>query len=170
MKVRSIPAQITSVEDKIAGNLTLTQIILLMIPVFWTMIVYTIIYPQMELSLNKVLLIFLVLLISVILAVRVKGNIIFHWLLIITKFNVRPRYYLFNKNDSYEREIYLPSFEKQRSKVTVKKPVKQVEESQTSSVTVDVLARFEHALANPNTSFSIKTNRKGGLYVSLEQK
>ena len=53
MKVRSIPAQITTVEDKIAGNLNLTQILLLMIPVFWLMIVYTIFPPYMEFSVYK---------------------------------------------------------------------------------------------------------------------
>jgi hypothetical protein len=33
MRTRVIPAQITTVEDRIAGNLNLTQILLLMIPV-----------------------------------------------------------------------------------------------------------------------------------------
>ena len=42
MRTTVIPAQITTVEDKIAGSLNLTQILILMIPVFWATIVYAV--------------------------------------------------------------------------------------------------------------------------------
>ena len=53
MRTTIIPAQITTVEDKIAGSLNMTQILILMFPVLWTAIVYLILYPAMKLTLYK---------------------------------------------------------------------------------------------------------------------
>jgi len=72
MKIRNIPAQITTVEDKIVGNLSLTQMILLMIPIFWFMLVYTLFYPFMQYSWYKLPIFLIIAVFSLILAIRVK--------------------------------------------------------------------------------------------------
>ena len=83
MKTTIIPAQITTVEDKIAGNLNLTQIIILMIPVLWTAFVYVGLPPATKLSLYKLPLILLVVFVCMTLALRIKGKVVYNWLFIL---------------------------------------------------------------------------------------
>lgn len=170
MKTRVIPAQITTVEDKIAGNLNLTQIVLLMVPIFWLLIVYTLFVPQMQVTLYKLPIVVLVMVTCSILALRIKGKVILNWLIIILKFNIRPRYYLFNKNDDYERVMNLPSLEKIKRKVQTKSDTRKEKENIPARISFGDIAMLEHVIANPKISFSIRTRKKGGLYVAFEQK
>ena len=101
MKIRRIPAQITTVEDKIAGNLNLTQIALLIIPVFIFMIIYVLFLPSMHFAWYKVPFFLISGSIPPLLAIRIKEKLIIQWLIILFRYNVRPAYYLFNKNDSH---------------------------------------------------------------------
>jgi hypothetical protein len=165
MKTRIIPAQITTVEDKIAGNLNLTQIVLLMLPIFWLMIVYTLFTPQMNFTLYKVPLIFVVSISFMILALRIKGKIVIEWLVILATYNTRPRYYLFDKNNTYLRDIApIPS----KQKVVHKASVRQ-EKSIPKLLSPKELLQLEQLLARPDVRFSVKAERKGGFNVAFEQ-
>jgi CBS domain containing-hemolysin-like protein len=167
MKVRSIPAQITTVEDKIAGNLSLTQIFLLMIPVFWLMLVYTVLPPYMHFSLYKLPIVLFIGIISLTLALRIKDKIALNWLVILLRYNTRPKYYLFNKNDAYMRTMDIISVEKNKRKVKAKAQVKEKEND--VPVSLGDLTRLEGLLVDPSYSFSIKSQKKGALYVAIEQ-
>lgn len=164
MKNTIIPAQITTVEDKIAGNLNLTQIMLLMLPVFSGIVFYAMIFPQMKISITKIILESIIFIVSSVLAIRIKGKLIVNWLIVILKFNLRPKYYLFDKNDSYLREIYLPVFKTQKvvktSKAKVTKKIIQI----TDEVET-------HKLNNliKNQSISYKLNKGGAINVAFEQ-
>jgi hypothetical protein len=114
MRTRVIPAQITTVEDKVAGNLNFTQIILFIVPIFWSSLVYVTFSPSMALNLYKLALVFVVSIFCFILAIRIKGRIILHWLTILLRFNLRPKYYVFDKNDAFLRRIDLKVFENKR--------------------------------------------------------
>ncbi len=57
MRTRIIPAQITTVEDKIAGSLSMTQILIMMIPVGLTAVIYVLLAPSMKLVSYKLILI-----------------------------------------------------------------------------------------------------------------
>jgi len=164
MKNTVIPAQITTVEDKIAGNLNLTQIMLLMLPVFSGIVFYAMIFPQMKISITKIILESIIFIVSSVLAIRVKGKLIVNWLIVILKFNLRPKYYLFDKNDSYLREIYLPVFKSKKvvktNKVKVtKKSIRVTDEIET------------HKLNNliKNQSISYKLDKGGAINVAFEQ-
>ena len=50
MRTTIIPAQITTVEDKIAGSLNMTQTLIMMFPVLWTALVYILLFPSMKLT------------------------------------------------------------------------------------------------------------------------
>lgn len=168
MKTRIIPAQITTVEDKIVGNLSLTQIILLMIPVFWFMIVYTLFFPFMHFAWYKIPLFLIFGLSSLILSIRIKEKIILSWLTVLLRYTTRPKYYVFNKNDSYLRDMHIISFTKEKKKIKALIIEKK-------AVTDKVLAfadfvRLENLLSDPKISFSIKSHKKGGLHVAFEQK
>ncbi len=132
MRTTVIPAQITTVEDKIAGSLNLTQIMILMVPVFWTTAVYTIFSPAMHLAWYKIPVILIVLFACLILSLRIKGKVLVEWLLVLAKYYGRPKYYLFNKNDSYLRSLDLPVFEKKTITFPKLNPVRN-EVKKTSS-------------------------------------
>lgn len=166
MRTKAIPAQITTVEDKIAGNLNLTQILLLMVPAFWTTIVFTVFTPTLKFAWYKLPLVVIVLLVSLILSFRIKGKLVLNWLVLLIRFNIRPKYYLFDKNDNYLRAIP----EEKKQKPSVKKHyAKQNEAVKESSFALGDLIRLENLIANPKYSFSLKSQRKGGLYVAFEQ-
>jgi hypothetical protein len=165
MKNTVIPAQITTVEDKIAGNLNLTQIMLLMLPVFSGIVLYAMIIPQMKISMTKIILESIIFVISSVLAIRIKGKLIVNWLVVILKFNLRPKYYLFNKNDYYLREVYFPNFAKVKAEVKVikakskAKAIHTINEAQTSKLN-DFIKK---------QSISYKLNKGGVINVAFEQ-
>lgn len=169
MKTRVIPAQITTVEDKIAGNLSLTQILLLMTPVFWMMVVYALLVPQMQFSWYKLPLFLIVLFACLILSLRIKGRVMLHWLVTLLRYNLRPKYYLFDKNESYMRTLYLPAFERNRRKLFSKSPAKQEKKATNPNISFGDLIRLENLITNPKYSLSVKLGRKGGLNVAFEQ-
>lgn len=169
MRTTVIPAQITTVEDKIAGNLNLTQIMILMVPVFWTTIVYAIFSIPMRMTLYKLPVILIVAIFCLILSLRIKGKVLVSWLGVLLKYNLRPRYYLFNKNDSYLREICLPEVEKRQINIFQKAPAEKNIKIKASSFGVKELMSLQGFINNPNYSLSLKPDQKGGLYVALEQ-
>jgi len=169
MKVRSIPAQITTVEDKIAGNLNLTQILLLMVPIFWLMIVYTMVPPYMHFAWYKLPLFLIVGVTSLVLSIRIKEKIILNWLTILLRYNTRAKYYVFDKNDSYMRTMDLITFEKSKRKQPAKSTAKVSEKTANTVIALGDLVRLEGLLVNPKYSFSIKSQKKGALHVAFEQ-
>ncbi len=166
MRTKAIPAQITTVEDKIAGNLNLTQILLLMIPAFWTTIVFTVFSPTLKVALYKLPLVLVVLILALTLSFRIKGKLVLNWLVILLRFNTRPRYYLFDKNDNYLRTMPL---EKKQKHSVKKQSVKQEVDAKEPSFALGDLIKLEKLISSPKYSFSLKSQRKGGLYVALTQ-
>lgn len=170
MRTTIIPAQITTVEDKIAGNLNLTQILLLLIPIFWIGIVFILFPPYMKFAVYKAPTILIVLLLSLTLAIRIKGKLVLQWLGILLKYNARPKYYIFNKNETYLRIIDLPIFPKKALfNFKLKSRVQKVKKDK-ASVNIKDLAMLENIISQGKLALSLKTSRKGDLYVDLKQK
>ena len=163
MRTTVIPAQITTVEDKIAGNLNLTQVFILMVPVFFGTAVYVLTPPFFRFAIYKIAVITTVTLISLLLSLRIKGKIIANWLGVLLRYNLRPKYYVFNKNDLYQREVYLPinSF-KAHKKAILRKSVKATNLSKD-------LTKLQKYIKNPKYALSLKPNKKGGVYVALNE-
>ncbi len=167
MRTTVIPAQITTVEDKIAGNLSMTQIVILLIPVFFGTFVFAILPPSMHVALYKLPVVLFVLLVCLILSLRIKGKVVASWLLVLLAYNTRATYYVFNKNDTYLRDI--PEFEKLDQKETLKAVVKKEVAIPAKTFGVKELKELEAFIKNPNYSFSLKPGKKGGLYVAVSE-
>jgi hypothetical protein len=164
MRNTVIPAQITTVEDKIAGNLNLTQILLLMMPVFVTTILFAFVPPTMKLGILKIVISGILLISCGILAIRVKGRVVLNWLLVWAKFKIRPSYYVFNKNDNYLREV--EQIVKTTNKVKVIKKI-SVKEPKKALVEIDAV-KLLHVITDQKNSLSFVFNQKGGLHVAVE--
>ncbi len=169
MRTTVIPAQITTVEDKIAGSLNLTQIMILMIPVFWTTAVYTIFSPAMHLAWYKIPLILIVLFSCLILSLRIKGKVLVEWLLVLVKYYARPKYYLFNKNDYYLRSLDLPVFEKKTIVLPKLKPARSEIKKTLPISSIADFVRLENIIGSSKYSVSFKSEKKGGINVAFEQ-
>lgn len=156
MRTTIIPAQITTVEDKIAGSLNFTQILLLMLPVLWGTLVYAIFIPAMKLAPYKVSLLLLVTSISLVLAVRIKDKIIAEWIGILLRYKLRPKFYIFNKNDITERLVDLPFEPVANHKKAVAKTTKRL----TKELSIKELIKFEQAMTSKNLAVSFRYGRK----------
>src|ERR1035437_3790831 len=98
MKITVVPAQVTTVEDRVAGNLGFSQLILFAIPVFGGSLLYAALPPSMSASAYKLVIIGIVAVFNSVLAIRIKGKILLLWMIVLLRYNLRPRFYLFNKN------------------------------------------------------------------------
>lgn len=167
MRTTIVPAQVTTVEDRIAGRLGLTQLLLLIMPIFGGSAIFVVLPPFFAYAVYKVVLITCVAVLCAMLAIRIKGKILLFWVITLLRYNARPRYYLFNKNSAHTREIILPA---------------DIEEEPTKEVTTEAITtarkinlttaervQIEDLLANPAANVHITTNRKGELRVHLTE-
>jgi hypothetical protein len=91
-----------------------------MTPILFSTLIYALMPVRMHLTLYKLPLILIISLSCFILAIRIKGKIILQWLSILLRFNLRPKYYIFDKNDSTFRVTDLPLFEKKQFRLRKK--------------------------------------------------
>jgi hypothetical protein len=164
MRTSIIPAQITTVEDKIAGNLNMTQIGILMVPVFLGTAIYCFFPPFMHFAIYKVVVVAFIVIVALLLALRIKGKVVANWLGVLFTYNQRARYYIFNKNDVYQRELYLPTVKKVSQKAVLQKEAKAT----TEIVSKDLL-KLKRYIKNPKYALSLKPKKKGGFYVALNE-
>ena len=163
MRSTVIPAQITTVEDKIAGNFNLAQILLMMAPVLIATLLYTLIPTTMSFGRGKIMLTIVSAIIFLTLAIRVKTKIIGEWLVVWLRFKFRPELYVFDKNDEYLREVY--KTEKLKKEVKIK-AVKRAEVKE--KISDEDKVRWQNIIEGRNKSLSFEFNQKGGLHVALE--
>jgi len=91
VKQTIVPAQVTTVEDKIVGSVSFKQLLLFVTPVFMGVLTYAFIPPFMSFGLIKIFLWSLLSIVCFTLAIRVKQQLIIDWLVIIGRFRRRPR-------------------------------------------------------------------------------
>lgn len=159
MKATVVPAQITTVEDKIAGSLTFVQIILLVMALIFGTALYGLIPPKLHLNTIKMIPIIAECAFFGLLALRVKGRIVAEWLIIYLRFKLRPRIYVFTKNDLYGREPLTETIALAKEKVPAK-AVRKVKRSNTKRNIIE-----NPLIENPAAIISIKPSKKGGLDV-----
>lgn len=152
MRTIIIPAQITTIEDKITGSLNFTQILLLMAPVLWGTLVYTLFSPVLKLAPYKIGLVLFVTLICLVLAMRVKEKIVAEWLGILLSYRLRPKYYLFTKNNTTERIVDLPFIETVKSHK--KAPLKALKKH--SELSIKELIKLEQAMNSKQLAVSFR--------------
>ncbi len=165
MKVTVVPAQVTTVEDKIMGSLSLSQLMLLLMPVFIGAALFATLPPVMESAVYKYILIGIVTIICLVLSIRIRGRIIALWIVTILRYNLRPKYHLFNKNVTALRKDYADSKQSDQEAVPTETIPKTYLPKLGTLETARVLAAIEHPAAN----MQLTTTKKGGLRVRLTE-
>ena len=167
MKMTVVPAQVTTVEDRIIGNLGFSQILLLIVPVFAAAGIFLLLPPFMGGSLYKYVLIGVVALLFGLLSIRIKGKILASWLVTILRYNLRPKYYLFNKNVTTNREEYYSKIPTPEIKESTEK--KSVKKSTLQQLDIPTTARILATIENPATNFRLEAGKKGNLHVRFTE-
>ena len=167
MKMTVVPAQVTTVEDRIIGNLGFSQILLLIVPVFAAAGIFLLLPPFMGGALYKYVIMGVIALLFGLLSIRIKGKILASWLVTVLRYNLRPKYYLFNKNvttgrDEYHGKAVAP----EAKEATEKKPVKKTSLNQLD---IPTTARILATIENPATNFRLETGKKGNLHVRFTE-
>lgn len=166
MKVTVVPAQVTTVEDRIIGNLGFSQMMLLIVPVFVGAALFAVLPPVMGSSPYKYTIMGIIALVCAMLAIRIKGKIMAFWVITILRYNLRPKFYLFNKNSSAHREQYESSkstddvtASSTNTKKKISVPKLELREAVRVYATID----------NPAAKIRFETTKKGGLHVRLTE-
>ena len=166
MRTTTVPAQITTVEDKIAGELNIMQLLLLVTPVFGSAAIYVGLPPFFASAPYKIVVIVCLFVVFGTLAIRIKGKIVLAWLMILARYSARPRYYLFNKNDTYMRDI--PKSEVQQE-VVEKTEAKKAEPAPQPRLSTADLVQIEQLITNPEANLHFRTDKKGALSVHITE-
>jgi hypothetical protein len=165
MKQTVVPAQVTTVEDRIAGNLSLSQIMLLIAPVFIGTAIYFILPPLGKPTIYKFALLSLLVFVAASLSIRIRGKIVLFWLITLAKYNSRPRYFVFNKQTTYARE--LTDTVKATELVLEAEDKPERVRKQLSLSPADMM-NISNILDNPASNLHFE-NRKGSLYVRITE-
>ena len=167
MKSSIVPAQITTVEDKVAGNLSLSQLMLLAAPVFIGSAIYIVLPPVMTAAIYKLVIMCMLVVGFGMLAIRIKGKLLLLWLITIVRYNLRPRFHVFNKNDSYLRDSLVEVDTDALAEPVVDEGIEVRSLIPLLSTRETVL--LEGIIASPGAKLHFVTNRKGALDVRITQ-
>jgi hypothetical protein len=167
MRQTVVPAQITSVEDKITGNLTIKQLILLTSPIFIDLILYIVFPPFTRINLFKLIIAALIDILFWISAIRFKGKMLIVWWIIIAKYNSRPAHYIFNKNTTHTRNFYMPdrNNQQQREEPSIKIATKK----SPRNISVEEAINIGNLIKDTNLRLSFISSKKAGLNVHITQ-
>lgn len=152
MRTTIIPAQITTVEDTIAGNLNLTQILLLISSLFINTFIYSFLPARLAFTTYKIPFMVLVFASCIVLSLRIKQRIVLNWLVILATYAIRPHLYLFNKNAEFTRQIILHKEKPQKVRSKVITPVVQTQKR--LSIPFD----YTSLIRNPSLNIRFKRN------------
>ncbi|OGE32828.1 hypothetical protein A3C59_04365 [Candidatus Daviesbacteria bacterium RIFCSPHIGHO2_02_FULL_36_13] len=160
MRTTIVPAQITTVEDKIVANLNMTQIVLIASALFIGVAIFAVLPEKLQFNLYKIPLITFTTLSCFTLSFRIKGRVLLNWILLLSGYFIRPKLYVFDKNDSYLRDIvYLPEIQ------LIKKKTIQEEKATIKAKTADgVISDFgqlEKILALHRGKLDLKFGKGG---------
>lgn len=165
MKSAVVPAEITSVEDKVAGNLGMTQFLLLSTAVLGGAAIYTLVPPFLGFTTFKGIVVAATVVGFSILSIRIKGQILVHLLIIMLSYNRRPRYHVNNKNDMYLRS---------QPKIEVEDEGAEQDDETQAVVAAPQLglagaAQLQQIIDNPQANLHFRTNRKGAMRVHVTE-
>ncbi len=166
MKTTAVPAQVTTVEDRIVSNLGVSQVVLLSLPVLMAGVVFAGFPPAMHITVYKLVVLILFTALCGGLAIRIKGKIVLLWLVVLLRYNLRPGYYVYNKNSLANREQYAST---KATEAVEDTPEKITTRRRQSKLTVAETIRVFNAIDNPAANFAFTTGKKGKLYVRITE-
>lgn len=167
MRRSVVPAQITSVEDKIAGNISVSQAILFGIPVVSAFGLATLLPPHGQFVGYKYVIISLLAVLFGSLAIRIGGRIVFDWIRVLIRYAHRPRYYIHDKNSSVCRNGGYEARPSMKRKA-INSTVREKEKVRLTAEDSDII-RFEQLSRMSNSFVGFEVGKKGELHVRVQE-
>lgn len=166
MRVSIVPAQITTVEDKIAGNVSVQQAMLLGIPILFGFVIALVFPPSGQFVAYKVAIVLVLFIICGSLAIRIKDRIVAEWLKLFAIYCSRPVYYVYDKNSSYLRDT--PPTEIVTDVATTIQPIKKTIIVQ-NSISPKEFVRLEQFASDTRAGMKFEIGKKGKLNVRVTE-
>ena len=167
MRVSVVPAQITTVEDRIIGCLGFMQILILVSAILCGAGVFVVLPPMMGEAWYKYGIIAAVLTVGSILSIRVRGVILAHWVSIIVRYNQRPMYYVADKNTTAYRQR--DKDKDNQAHMPVHASPRAVSRHQLVHLDASARAKARAVIDDPAAHIRIATDTKGGVHVRITQ-
>lgn len=166
MRISIVPAQITTVEDKIVGNISVTQAMLLGAPILFGFVAALLFPPSGQFVAYKIVIVLVLFATCGSLAIRIKDRIFAQWFKLFVVYCARPLYYVYDKNSSYlrsneEQEAVTEIVEEAQ---VVKKPV-----TITNTISPKEFVRLEQFATDTRTSMKFEVGKKGELNVRITE-
>lgn len=166
MRSTIVPAQITTVEDKIFGNITVQQGLLLGVPLLLGFVFTILLPPNGQFVDYKVLISFITLIICGVLAVRIKERIIAQWLVLFARYAARPEYFVYDKNSAYLR-VEPPTHTDLNDLEAV--PVSAKRQPHPADLPHHEFARLERLVQESKAELKFEVGKKGELNVRVTE-
>ncbi len=167
MRVSVVPAQVTTVEDRIIGCLGFMQILILVSAILCGAGVFVMLPPMMGEAWYKYGIIAAVLVVGSILSIRVRGVILAHWVSIIVRYNQRPMYYVADKNTTAYRQR--DKDKDDQAHTPVHTSPRAVSRHQPVHLDASARAKARAVIDDPAAHIRIATDTKGGVHVRITQ-
>jgi hypothetical protein len=167
MRISIVPAQITTVEDKIAGNISVQQAMLLGVPVLFGFIIALVFPPSGQFVAYKIAIVTGLFVICGSLAIRIKDRIVAQWLKLFVIYSARPLHYVYDKNSTYLR-----STEAEEAAVSdevidmqpINKPMVT-----SSNISPKEFVRLEQFATDTRAGMKFEVGKKGELNVRITE-
>lgn len=160
MRTITVPAQVTTVEDRIAGNLTFPQLLLIMAGFGAMTLVYLFVAPRYHITLPKLIAITSVAILVGPLAIRIYGRLVAEWLILLARYAARPRRYVFTKNDRTLPDTPKLDEVRETNVVSVETQVPEI-------ATPYEHVKLETLIEDPMLQVRFVAAKNGGLHVAL---
>lgn len=167
MRVSVVPAQVTTVEDRIIGCLGFMQILILVSAILCGAGVFVVLPPMMGEAWYKYGIIAAVLTVGSILSIRVRGVVLAHWVGIIVRYNQRPMYYVADKNTTAYRQR--DKDKDDQAHMPVHTSPGTVSRHQPVHLDASARAKARAVIDDPAAHIRIATDKKGGVHVRITQ-
>ncbi len=166
MRISIVPAQITTVEDKIAGNVSVQQAMLLGVPILFGFIIALVFPPSGQFVAYKIAIVLGLFIICGSLAIRIKDRIVAQWLKLFVIYSARPLYYVYDKNSTYLRDTGTTDVAIEEIVTTqpVKKPL-----ITTNNISPKEFVRLEQFATDVRAGMKFEIGKKGELNVSITE-
>lgn len=166
MRISIVPAQITTVEDKIAGRLSVQQAALLGIPILFGFIIALMFPPFGQFVAYKIAIVIVLFIICGSLALRIRDRIVAKWIVLFAIYSARPRYFVYDKNTPYLRkqQTVTTAVKNEETITVIKKRILS-----TTGIAPGEFSRLEQLALDTRTGMRFEVDKKGELNVHITE-
>jgi len=166
MRQTIVPAQITTVEDRIFGNISFQQLGLLLAPVLCGILIFALLPPVVHFTPYKLLIILVLAIIFWTAAIRFYDKLLIYWVVLIYQYKNRPQIFC----SRCERRHLRRSVRTERTKpVEAITPKVEKKTIAVPEVALHDAIRIRELMNDPRASLRFMKNKRGELHAIINE-